>query len=461
LGAAELISAASALFSTTTQIGLTQEPSRSTANQDQIIDILDDHDVKIRRSNLELSTMNKTLWMVEQYMELSGNEMHASVLMGLCQSEYSLVRTHLDNLIMGLQSLVNHRLHQNLVPPTVLKRSLNRLIRRLAAIGYTAAVTNIGDLYRTPTSHTTYTEDNIIIAFVHVAIYRQDTILQLYKYVETPILFAGENYTRHFFLARPHGRERYLAINRQNDIFKELSDDEFRQCQRIDTLWFCNKDNILQRHPGTSCLTTIFKGKDPEHVCEIEIRSHSDFLAQTSDNNFRLFQPYPGAIEINCQGSHGRGTMSRKYQGLIDITIPPGCEGKSTAFRFSSRIQVSSEGFPVTLGLDQNIRLIPDQLDNNTVIRLFSKLKALDLKTVTTRHIKELYDLEPSGFWASYFPKTVMSLSTFNIVIIVVICGGLSYLYKQKHDEHKEKRKPPNIELNIINEQASPLNPEP
>jgi hypothetical protein len=96
------------------------------------------------------------------------------------------------------------------------------------------------------------------------------------------------------------------------------------------------------------------------------------------------------------------------------------------------------------------------------VIRLFSKLKALDLKTITTSHIKELYDLEPSGFWATYFPKTVMSLSTINITIMALIIGGLVYLAKRKHSETKKAKSPTNIELNIINnEQALPLNPEP
>ena len=106
----------------------------------------------------------------------------------------------------------------------------------------------------------------------------------------------------------------------------------------MDKIYYCRMDNILDRYPTITCLTSIYHHMNISDFCEIELLLAKDHLIQTSDVTFRLFQPTTKRVEVTCPTATNKRSLSTQIQGLVDITVPYGCQGRTESFIFTPQV---------------------------------------------------------------------------------------------------------------------------
>jgi hypothetical protein len=455
MAAAVLAASLTGLFTASTLFKVASDGAKAQENQDFIVEALARNALQVNRTTREIQLTERTLVLLQHHLAARQTLEEVNSVVSMCNNELNSIGDHVDRLTTGLQALLDNRIHSNLVGPDALEDTSNNLRHRLEKIGYAPISGKAADLYQSPASF--ISANGIIIGFIHLPIHKVELNLDLYGFIDVPIL--SENHDTHFYLLKPTGK--YLAINHEMEVFREFGDVEFQNCKRAESIYYCPLDNILYRYPTTTCLSAIYRKLNLTAHCEIQLLSVRDHLTQTSDVTFRLLQPQTKRIEVTCPPATKKRSLSVQKAGLIDVTVPYGCQAKTDSFIFTPQVTAEASINATHFRALSFEDLLGENTTNELTI-IFSTLKANDTDKVTLQEIKaKLLSRAPHPI-ISHLPYINSSMLLMNIFVTSVVVFIISYLCVKKRTYRGYV--PPTGDINIqltANEAANPTAPTP
>lgn len=337
----------------------------------------------------------------------------------------SSLQWEIERLSDGLQALTKHALSPKLIPTSALAYSYSQLKVKLNLAGLIPLVSDLEDLYRCSTSHILYDNGSISI-LVHVPAYREDTLLELYRFIPAPIDLTtlpdgGHSNSNHLWIPRPEGE--LLAVSPSRRLFRTINENDFSLCKTLGSVYYCSHGNYYDRRIKDSCLVNLFLNQDDNirKSCEWAPEPRASHLSQLSANDFVLYQTSKGVVEKHC-GSHA---TSVAYEGVRRLKIGPGCRAISKDFVFDGAINVFLAPDKV---VTHWISLVPEDIDipdDHAVAELLDQLGSTGRKRALT--FQQLSDT----YWLHRKRKAhwFMAISVIIFILVAVFIGCYCYLF--------------------------------
>ena len=243
-----------------------------------------------------------------------GFQDEADQMQRLFVSEFTMFMT-------GIQSLVEGHFSPLLVNPDLLQSSYDDIINKARAESLNPLSDDADTLFQSPTSVIGTQEGDLLIV-VHIPLY-SGSLMQLYRYVAAPFPLK-EN-----IVATIRHDKEYLALDPSSTIGKELSATEILKCDRINRVFHCNGENVLQKNLEQLCLYNLYNQKVEaiENLCDVEINKVASHAIQLSGNQFRILVTEPTQLTRIC---HDDSTTVETINGVFILTLTETCPKANT-----------------------------------------------------------------------------------------------------------------------------------
>ena len=130
----------------------------------------------------------------------------------------------------------------HLIYTTTIQEALDILKNNIANNGYLLGTHKANEAFQAKASFVSYTNGKLL-AFLRIPIYKIQTALSAYKYVDIPLMTQQNRST---LTIEP--RKSILAIGMSNDLHLELSEFEREHnCQFIKDTYYCEQNALLQK----------------------------------------------------------------------------------------------------------------------------------------------------------------------------------------------------------------------
>ena len=127
----------------------------------------------------------------------------------------------------------------------------------------------------------------------------------------------------------------YLALDPSTTLGKELSEAEIFRCKRINRIYHCRNENVLQKNLSQLCLFNLYKQrmKEIERFCDVSISEVASHAVQLSGNQFRILASRPTQLTIVCT----EGAKVETIQGIHLLSLTEACPKANTPDHFFVR----------------------------------------------------------------------------------------------------------------------------
>ena len=139
---------------------------------------------------------------------------------------------------------------RGVVNPDLLQSTYDDIVNKARAKSLNPLSNDADTLFQSPTSVIGTQEGDLLIV-VHIPLY-SGSLMRLYRYVSAPFPLK-EN-----IVATIRHDKEYLALDLSGTIGKELSATEILKCDRINRVFHCNGENILQKNLEQLCLCNLY-----------------------------------------------------------------------------------------------------------------------------------------------------------------------------------------------------------
>lgn len=314
-------------------------------NQDQIVLALQNHELRLTRLEHEQALLNKTLFMVADMNYQQQRTIDFITVLNLCQHQISATTSFANRLTNAMYSLLSNRLHPGFISSKELSKRLSELDTKIQYMGYSLAIDSIADLFQLETSFAVLNHDHVssheLIIYVHIPIYRAQSIYNLWEYIPTPFMTPANH---SFYFSIDHDKE-FLAINHKNSTYMEYSVNQLASCMKIrshDNLKFYLCDNMNIEYIGksisSSCLVAAFTNNIPnvDRCCPTVAIPKKAMVQQLDKHEFLYLAPEPILVNMHCMVHTDLGEFSQEIVGLNTIIVPSGCKAVTDLHRFSA-----------------------------------------------------------------------------------------------------------------------------
>ena len=384
--------------------------------------ILQMHENKITVHDSLVEEMTRSERNLVKVARYDWQEYRINSYYGLLSESANNLQWEIERLVIGMHALTEYRLSPNLVSSKDLGAGFVKLKAQLNRKGLIPLVESVEDLYRCSTSHVLYRNNSLHI-ILHIPAYREDSLLELYRFVEAPIDLSslprnGGHQSRHLWIPKPEGQ--LLAVSPSRALFRPMEEEEFGLCRAIGRVHYCPSNNFYDRRIRKSCIASLFlnEAEDIRDTCEWEPKPREDHLSMVAANKFILYQSLEGTVERHCGTNHSSVTFS----GVRQIIVNPGCRAISTNFVFDGALNVYLDPDEITthwINLDPDSVQIPDDSD---IQALFQKMEAHGQKrSLTFRQLNEVY-------WQHQHSRfIIISIITLVVVVSLLILCCVSF----------------------------------
>ena len=274
---------------------------------------------------------------------------------------------------------------------------------------------------------------------------------------------VNELYTLQAYYFRPENP--YLAL--ANDLyFREYSIEELNRCTQIQGTFLCHS-TVLTRDARHSCLYALYKGEHTmmEEECEIEmLRKSESSLSQVGANDFVGYFPDETTVHVECEIYRSGRAVSKKLRGLNLITIPEGCAGRTSHYRFHPIMDVGKYHWLVGVPSNFSIDLALDAIHPDQRAELVQKLSVHHATKFTVKRMQKgvtdkMHHIfsKPKEILISLISSFAMGIGNIAIILIVVI--ALIALCKRVRRAEQKKPVPAIASINLpeVESQTIPL----
>ena len=158
---------------------------------------------------------------------------------------------------------------------------------------------------------------------VHLPVAKRASYKYLYRYVSTPLLAPGGKFR---ILVFPQNR--MLSINRESHTSREITREEYQQCQAVGTgPRYCPSTAVHLSKTQRTCLTGLY-GNEMELVVEtcpiLHLNASEPYAVAISPQHFSVYLPQEATGRVTCGGEFiGSVTIP---SGLKELAVDPLCK---------------------------------------------------------------------------------------------------------------------------------------
>ncbi|NBR25620.1 MAG: hypothetical protein EBU08_17940, partial [Micrococcales bacterium] len=102
----------------------------------------------------------------------------------------------------------------------------------------------------------------------------------------------------------------------------QMSSVDLMGCQRVNRLYLCERNGVLQKHPEDSCLGALYHQKFDlaKKICSFRVEPAREFIHQLMDNWFLIHLLEPTTVPVLCSNSthlewHLKPGVTRQHLG--------------------------------------------------------------------------------------------------------------------------------------------------
>ena len=266
--------------------------------------------VNIAKTNQNLHTKQKQAMIVAEVDRLSR----------IFVSETSMFLT-------GLQALLNNQFSPLLVEPEQLQGAYDEIVDRAKEVNL-APLTEDADLLFQSEVSVLGTQDDDLICIIHVPLYSGE-LMNLFRYVPAPFLLQDG------LTATIRSEKSYLALDPSGTLGKELSEADVSRSKRINRIYHCGNENVLQKNLSQLCLFNLYKQRMSkiEKFCDVSVAKVASHAVQLSGNQFQIMTSRPTQLTIACK----EGAKVETIQGVHVLTLTENCPKANTPDHFFVR----------------------------------------------------------------------------------------------------------------------------
>ena len=108
-----------------------------------------------------------------------------------------------------------------------------------------------------------------------------------------------------------------------------MSATEILKCDKINRVFHCNGENVLQKNLEQLCLYNLYNQRVEaiENLCDVEINKVTSHAIQLSGNQFRILVNEPTQLTRIC---HDGSTTVETIQGVFILMLTESCPKANT-----------------------------------------------------------------------------------------------------------------------------------
>ena len=229
-------------------------------------------------------------------------------------SEFSLFLT-------GFQSLIEGKFSPLLINPDLLQPTYDDIVTKSRQEHLHPLSDDADIVFQSPTSVVGTSKGNLL-AIIHIPLY-SGSLMRMYRYVSAPFPLRED-----VVATIKHDKD-YLALDPSGTVGKELSTTEILACDRINRIFHCTGENVLQKNLNDLCLYNLFNQKvdQIEELCRVEIGKVKSHAIQLSGNQFRILVTEPTQLTKICLDGN---TKVETIKGVYILTLSDSCPKANT-----------------------------------------------------------------------------------------------------------------------------------
>lgn len=296
----------------------------------------------------------------------------------------------------GLLSLLQGRVTPDLIEPKMLELGMKSVEVMAKKRGLKVLHPARTDLYQFEV--TVVKKPGGVRVFVHVPVTKGD-VLDVYKHVPIDHLDKVKNVVYSIETERD-----VLAMNQANGKSLAMTLAELNRCRRVNQLYYCDHQRVLDRDQTDSCVGAMFAGiKDSVmQRCPIKIKKVTDIVQAVNHTTFRVVST-KGSVRVylECEDDYV------SIDSGEEITLQPGCAAQTQDHWFVATTDLDSAREIIVTpvlndgqvrGLNLTYAMRQTFADNGELV-----LTAADIQTLADLESQVVRIGEPTWIWLWIF----------------------------------------------------------
>ena len=232
-----------------------------------------------------------------------------------------------STFLTGLQALLDNKFSPLLVDPEKVQGAYDEVVDKAKEVNLKPLTEDSDLIFQSETS-VLGTAEGDLICIIHIPLYSGE-LMNLFRYVPAPFLLQDGLTTT------IRSDKSYLALDPSGTLGKELSEAEIFRCKRINCIYHCGSENVMQKNLSQLCLFNLYKQrmKEIERFCDVTVSEVASHAVQLSGNQFRILVSRPTQLTITCL----EGAKVETIQGIHLLTLTKECPKANTPDHFFVR----------------------------------------------------------------------------------------------------------------------------
>ena len=165
---------------------------------------------------MTLHQINNTIQLISQELGKMDQDIMGLIATQILEEHYNQI----SEFCTAVKGLHQGKLPHNLIPKTSLATAMNKLVTEAETKGLKIGLHSFNNIYQLQLSYLYKPEDQVIIALLHIPLYKEKQILQLHKIIPTPMPI-GINETLFFLQFKPE--HQFLAHNENRTLLQSFT----------------------------------------------------------------------------------------------------------------------------------------------------------------------------------------------------------------------------------------------
>lgn len=354
------------------------------------------------------------------------------------EHHYTMLRMRVERWREGVMSLSQGMPTADILPVHIIRNEMERLELLAKMRGLRMLHHNEMEYYRFETS--TIRKPDGVRLFLHVPLSRAE-VLKVYRHVPSPFYDAQEDVV---YTVQPE--EDVIAFNPVTGSSTTLKLAELNRCRRVNGLYYCEHQRILDRTTDGTCVGAMFSGyrEEVKRICKFRVDKVRDVVVALSHEKFRIFTTKKDVrVYRDCEQDY---VVVRSGQ---DIVLKPGCSARTASHWFTATEDLASEKDVVVSPILVNSSVLPMEWARGKVkgtldeIRIDGNRVLVDLDDIY-RQIKRT----PKGKG-----PLILGVGASLLAVLLIVVAGLIMWWKVTSRQRRDQRAvEPRVTFSAINE---------
>ena len=394
-------------------------------------------------------TIIKAAWEADKKIEVVRQELQDLLLANAISDHFdptvllARLRTYSAQLELKVskhERLMQELQHQKLAVDFLDARSLNMLFsqaqKRAKSLGFHLLLQRPADVFQIKASHFFNQMGQVLSVVLHLPIAPEDSYMRLFRLHPFPLPFSNDT-----FLI-PDVNNDILAVSNSNFRYtSQMSSVDLMGCLKINRLYLCERNGVLQKHPEDSCLGALYHQKFDlaKRICSFRVEPAREYIHQLMDNWFLIHLMEPTTVPVLCSNNthlewHLKPGVTRQHLGA-------GCVADFPRHRLLSDVSILVPQDYIQFDMDWDpVTFLPEIRE--FVLPEFKKLERLGATNVALSTLQSLVtnNLDNPPFYHNiHFAFNTVAIAT-SMALFALGVHRCRLLQKERRRLRRERR---------------------